>query len=126
MIAPPMKRALPEGVDAEQAEAVADHLDQRRADQRAEGGADAAGEVGAADDGRGDHLQFHAGADIGGDRAEPAGLDDAGNAGRQRRDHVDRDLDRPHRDAGQRRGMLVAADGEDDAGRTWSSAARSR
>ena len=32
--------ALPERVDAEQAEAVADDLDEGRADQRAEGGAD--------------------------------------------------------------------------------------
>src|ERR671923_214575 len=73
--------ALPEGVDAEQAEAVADDLDQRRANQG----------------------------------AEPAGLDDAGDAGRQGRDDVDRHLDRADRHAGQGRRMLVAADGIDMA-----------
>ena len=78
--------ALPEGVDAEQAQAVADDLDQRRADDGAEGRADAAGEVGAADDRRSNDLQLHAGADIGGDGAQPAGLDDAGD---RRRDSAE-------------------------------------
>ena len=73
-MAPPMKVALPEGVDAQQAEAVADHFDQRGADQRADRRADTAGQAGAADDGRGDDLEFQAGADVGGDRTEPAGL----------------------------------------------------
>ena len=76
------------------------------------GGADAAGEVGAADDSGSDDLQLHAGAEIGGHGAEPPGFDDAGEAGRQRRDHVDRDLDPAHRNAGQDRGLLVAADRE--------------
>ncbi len=54
-------------------------------------------------------------AEIGGDGAEPAGLDHAGNAGRERGNHVDGDLGSPHRHAGHDRGMLVAADREDVA-----------
>jgi hypothetical protein len=107
--------ALPEGVDAEETEAVADDFDEGGADQGAEGGAGAAGKVGAADDGGGDDLQFHAGADIGGDGAQPAGPDDAGDPGGQRRNHVDDDLDPSHRHTGQRRRVLIAADGEDIA-----------
>src|SRR5689334_12411187 len=95
--------ALPEGIDAQQAEAVADDLDQRGADQGAERRADAAGQIGAADDCRGDHLQFHARPDVRGHGAEPAGLDDAGDAGREGGDDIDRHLDRAHRDAGQGR-----------------------
>jgi hypothetical protein len=90
--------ALPEGVDAEETEAVADDFDE-----------------GGADDGGGDDLQFHAGADIGGDGAQPAGPDDAGDPGGQRRNHVDDDLDPSHRHTGQRRRVLIAADGEDIA-----------
>src|SRR6202044_3392530 len=62
----PDEGALPERADAEQTQAVANYLDQGGADQRAERGAGAAGEIGPADDGRGDHLQLHAGAEIGG------------------------------------------------------------
>jgi hypothetical protein len=56
------------------AEAVADDLDQR------------------ANDRRGDDLQFHPGARIGGDRAEPAGFDHASDPGGKRRCHIDGDL----------------------------------
>src|SRR5918999_616653 len=49
---------LPIGVDAGHQEAVADHLDQRGADEGAISTALAAHEVRAPDHGRGDHLQL--------------------------------------------------------------------
>jgi hypothetical protein len=58
--------ALPECADAEKAQAVADDFDQGRTDERSERRADAAGEIGAAYDGRGDDLQLHARAQVGG------------------------------------------------------------
>src|SRR6478735_1046241 len=70
---------LPKGVDAKQSETVADYFDQSGADKRAGGGTDTTSEIGAANDGCGDHLQFHSSADVGGDRSKPSGLDDAGD-----------------------------------------------
>src|SRR5262249_16238930 len=70
----PDEGALPERVDAEQGQAVADHLEEHRADYRAERGAAAAGEIGAADDDGGNGVKLDARAHAGGDRAEPADL----------------------------------------------------
>src|SRR6202051_4766785 len=75
------KGALPESANSQYPETVADHLDQRRTDQRAEGGANSTGEIGAADHRSGDDLQFHARPKMGGDGAEPTGFDHTRNAG---------------------------------------------
>ncbi len=72
-------------------------------------------EAGAADHRRGDDLQFHAGTDIGRHRAEPARLHDPRNRRGDRGQDVDGNFDAAHRNTGQRRGVLVAADGEDVA-----------
>src|SRR5687768_14464628 len=61
------ERALPEGVDAKQAKTVADYLDQCGPDQRAGGSADATRQIGAADNCGSNDLEFHTGANIGGD-----------------------------------------------------------
>ncbi len=77
--------------------------------------AHAASKGGPADNRRGNDLEFKAGADVGGDRPQPAGLNDAGNARRQGGNHVNRNLDRAHRNAGQPGCMFIAADGIDIA-----------
>src|SRR5215471_12543475 len=105
--------ALPEGADPQQREAVADDLDQRRADDAAERGSGAADEVGAADDRGGDDGQLHALPEAGRDRAEPADFEDARDAGAQAAEHIDADLDGLDRNPRQRGGLLVAADGEE-------------
>src|SRR5262245_54786785 len=84
--------ALPEGADAEQNQTVADHLDEGGPDDRAEGGAGAARQVRAADHRGGDDGQLHALAEARGDRAQPADLQDAGDAGAERAHHVDAHL----------------------------------
>src|SRR5262245_43838659 len=105
--------ALPERTDAEQDQAVADHLDQGGADHGTERRARAAGQVRAADHCGGDHGQFHALAEVGGDAAEPADLKDARDPGGEGGEHVDRHLHAGDADAGHARGFLVAADGEE-------------
>src|SRR5271168_831631 len=76
------QRVLPVGIHARQYEAVADHLDQRRADDGAQRPADAASQIGAADDRGGDDAQLIAIREIGRHRAEPAAEQDTGDGGR--------------------------------------------
>ena len=106
---------LPERRDVHQAQAVVDHTDDQRADYDAPDGADAAVERRAADDGGGDHVQLQHVAQ--GRAAGPGagGEDDACQASQQADQGVDLELRLRHRDAGDLRGHLVAADGVDGA-----------
>ena len=112
---PADKAALPEGVDAEKAQAVADHFDEGSANDGARCRAHAACKGSAADNRCGNDLKLKARANVGGDRPQPAGLNDAGNACRKGGNHVNRNLDRAHGNAGQSRCMFIAADGIDIA-----------
>ena len=64
------------------------------------------------DHGGGDHLQLQPRADVRGDGTQPAGLHDAREPRRKGRQHADHNLHQPHRDAGHRGGLIVAADSE--------------
>src|SRR5688500_19912499 len=55
--------ALPIGIDSLHQQRIADHLEERRADEGAIGAALAAHQIGAADDGRGDDAELVAGAE---------------------------------------------------------------
>ena len=114
-MAPADEAALPEGVDAEKAQAVADDFDEGSPDERPRCRAHSAGQGSAADNRRGNDLEFKAGADVGGDGPQPAGLNNAGNARRKGGNHVNRNLDRAHRNAGEPGCMFIAADGIDIA-----------
>ena len=111
----PTNSTLPVAVDAGHEQAVADDLDQGGADERAEGAALAAQQVGAADHRGGDHAQFIAGAQRIDRRALPSHDHDRRDRGRQRADDVGLQLDAVDRHAGQPRRLLVAADGKEVA-----------
>ena len=98
------------GADIVEDQAVLQDADQDGADDRAEDGADAAEQAGAADDDRGDHDQF---VTLAGDRlrrVQPRGEDEAGQAGHETHQHVDRHGDAAHVQTRQARGFRVAAD----------------
>src|SRR5882672_833945 len=106
---------LPVGIDLRQHEAVADDLEQDAADDGAERTADAARQIGAADDGGCDHVELIGRRHVRGRRTQPARDDDALESRGQRADHIDLDLDPDYRNAGQFGGFLVAAEREDVA-----------
>ena len=74
--------------------------------------AESAGQRGAADDGRSDDLEFVAGADRVGDGAEPADQEDRRDGHHESAKGIGGDLDEIHRNAGEARRSLIAADGE--------------
>ena len=84
----------------------------KRADGGAERRAEPAGQRGAADDGRGDDLEFVAGADRVGDGAKPADQEDRRDGHHESAKGIGGDLDEIDRDAGEARRTLIAADGE--------------
>ena len=101
--------------EAEQHHAGLQRLDDQRADQRAINRADAAGERGAADHRRGDHIELVELPEHVGRRVEPRRID----AGRDSRQHSHQGKDQ-HRDslgvdAGELGGFRIAADGVDVA-----------
>src|SRR4051812_42118321 len=105
---------LPDLADIHQDQAVGQHGDDQRADQRAEDGPDAADEAGAAQDDRGDRVQLVAHAQLGAVGGEGAGGGhDAGKAGQQTRHAVDEHQHGPDLDARQPGRVRVAADAVD-------------
>src|SRR5262249_44768217 len=103
--------ALPIGIDAFHEQAVADDLDQRRADNGAIGAALAAHQVGAADHGRGDDPQLVGLAQAIDRGALPADDQYRAHGGGKGGDDIGLQLDAVDRHARQPRRLLVTADG---------------
>src|SRR3954452_24079607 len=105
---------LPDVRDAEQHEAVGQHGDDQRADQRAPDRADAADEAGAAQDHGRDGVELVGLADLEAVGGEQARRDHhPAQAGEEARGAVDEEQDRPDLDAGEPRRRRVAAHGVD-------------
>ena len=103
------------GADAEELQAVVQHGHHQAADDRADHGADAAGDRGAADEDGRDGVQFPADAV---ERARGGGAadeDHAGEAGQEGHVHHDQEVDLLGLDAGELGGVPVAADRVDVA-----------
>ncbi|KTT54177.1 hypothetical protein SB7C_12365, partial [Staphylococcus epidermidis] len=109
---------LPIRVDLREHEAVADYLEQHAADDGSEWAAGAAGEIGAADQGGRDDVELVGRRHVGRRGSQPAADEDAPQAGRERADDIDLDLDAHDRDSGQGRRLLIAAERKDVAAKT--------
>src|SRR3954453_14989755 len=102
------------GVDPLQGQAVAQDAEEDRAEERADGGALAAGEQRAADDGRrhGAEHRLRRARGVGRHRARPDRLQHADEAGEDAAHDEVADDRHPHVDAGLGGAVLVAADGD--------------
>ena len=107
--------------DAHDRHAVVHHAHDEGADHRADDLADAAGHRGAADENRGDHIQFEGHAGLGRRGVEPRGEDQSG----QRRQHAHVDEGQEGQpfglDARQFGRLLVAAERIDAPPDAWSA-----
>src|SRR5882724_590985 len=109
------ERTLPEGADAQQRQAVVDDLNKGSADDTADRGSAATHQIGAADDCCRDYPQLVGLAEILGDAAEPTCQEHTRDAGRERREQIDAELDAAYGNAGQPGSLFVAPNGEDVA-----------
>src|SRR5579884_3095071 len=106
-----LERVLPPGTDAEEGEGGTDHAEQDDAEQGAGNGAASAIDGCAADDDRGDDLQLEADARVGGDLAEPDGIEECRAAGEGAGDCEDGKDHAAGRDAGKAGGFRIGAGG---------------
>src|SRR5690606_15041319 len=98
--------------DRHDPQAVGERGHDERADHGPEDRGLAAAQGRAADDDGGDRLELVPEPEAGLGRVEPRRHDDAREPGEDARDRVDHDLPAPHVDAGDRRRLLVGADGQ--------------